>query len=111
MRGDRLWSQSLLQSWTRSALTGDNGKLIPIPGFQVWMDLSRPQSRGYLRLRSADPADAPSTVFNHMQCRQDMRDMIDGIRLTRTLVSQPALAKYRRGKLTPDRMRKRQRHS
>lgn len=78
-----------------------NGKLIPIPGFQVWMDLSRPQSRGYVRLRSADPADAPSIVFNHMQSRQDMRDMIDGIRLTRTLVSQSALAKYRRDELTP----------
>jgi choline dehydrogenase len=78
-----------------------NGKLIPIPGFQVWMDLSRPQSRGYVRLRSADPADAPSIVFNHMQSRQDMRDMIDGIRLTRTLVSQSTLAKYRRDELTP----------
>ena len=81
-----------------------NGKLIPIPGFQVWMDLSRPQSRGYVRLRSADPADAPSIVFNHMQSRQDMRDMIDGIRLTRILVSQSALAKYRRDELTRDRM-------
>ncbi len=78
-----------------------NGKLIPIPGFQVWMDLSRPESRGSVRLGSADPADAPSIVFNHMQSRQDMQDMIDGIRLTRTLVSQSALAKYRRAELTP----------
>ena len=23
-----------------------NGKLIPVPGFQFWMDLSRPHSRG-----------------------------------------------------------------
>jgi choline dehydrogenase len=78
-----------------------NGKLIPIPGFQVWMDLSRPDSRGFVTLRSANPADAPSIVFNHMQSRQDMQDMIDGIRLTRTLVSQSALAKYRREELTP----------
>jgi choline dehydrogenase len=78
-----------------------NGKLIPIPGFQVWMDLSRPESRGYVRLRSADPADAPAIVFNHMQSRQDMRDMIDGIRLTRTLVSQSAWDEYRREELAP----------
>ena len=78
-----------------------NGKLIPIPGFQVWMDLSRPESRGFVRLRSANPADAPSIVFNHMQSRQDMQDMIDGIRLTRTLVSQSAWDEYRREELTP----------
>jgi choline dehydrogenase len=78
-----------------------NGKLIPIPGFQVWMDLSRPESRGYVKLRSADPADPPSIVFNHMASRQDMTDMIDGIRLTRTLVRQPACAKYRREELAP----------
>ena len=78
-----------------------NGKLIPIPGFQVWMDLSRPQSRGFVRLRSANPTDAPSIVFNHMQSRQDMQDMIDGIRLTRTLVSQSAWDEYRREELTP----------
>ena len=78
-----------------------NGKLIPIPGFQVWMDLSRPESRGFVRLRSADPADAPLIVFNHMESRQDMRDMIDGIRLTRTLVSQSAWDEYRREELAP----------
>ena len=78
-----------------------NGKLIPIPGFQVWMDLSRPESRGVVSLRSADPADAPSIVFNHMESRQDMTDMIDGIRLTRTLVSQSVWDKFRREELAP----------
>ena len=65
------------------------------------MDLSRPESRGFVRLRSADPADAPSIVFNHMESRQDMQDMIDGIRLTRTLVSQSAWDEYRREELAP----------
>ena len=55
----------------------------------------------FVRLRSANPADAPWIVFNHMQSRQDMQDMIEGIGLTRTLVSQSALAKYRREELTP----------
>ncbi len=42
-----------------------NGKLVPVPGFQLWMDLSRPLSRGRVSLRSASPVDAPSIVFNH----------------------------------------------
>jgi hypothetical protein len=55
-----------------------NGKLIPIPGFQFWMDLSRPESRGFIKLRSTNAADAPLTVFNHLESRQDMQDMIAG---------------------------------
>ncbi len=58
-----------------------NGKLVAIPGFQFWMDLSRPQSRGQVKLRSANPADAPSIVFNHLSTAQDVKDIIDGIRM------------------------------
>jgi choline dehydrogenase len=78
------------------------GKLVPIPGFQFWMDLSRPESRGAVTLRSADPSDHPSVVFNHLQARQDMKDLIDGIRLARTrLVRQPAWEKFRGEELSP----------
>jgi choline dehydrogenase-like flavoprotein len=39
-----------------------NGRLVPVPGFQFWMDLSRPHSRGCVTLRSADPAAPPHGV-------------------------------------------------
>jgi choline dehydrogenase len=79
----------------------DNGKVIPIPGFQFWMDLSRPESRGAVTLRSADPAGHPSIVFNHLESRQDVQDMIDGVRLTRTLVRQQAWDRYRGVEISP----------
>ncbi len=79
-----------------------NGKLVPVPGFQFWMDLSRPLSRGTVTLRSADPADQPSIVFNHLHDRQDITDLIDGVRLLRhTLVRQPAWAAFRARELSP----------
>lgn len=78
-----------------------NGRLIAIPGFQFWLDLSRPQSRGQVSLRSADPSAAPHIVFNHMSTRQDRRDMIDGIRLARDLISQPAWDGIRGEELSP----------
>jgi len=81
-----------------------NGKLIAIPGFQFWMDLSRPQSRGEVKLRSANPADAPSIVFNHLQAPQDLQDMIDGIRLARELIRQSAWDRYRGEELAPGAM-------
>jgi choline dehydrogenase len=78
-----------------------NGKLVPIPGFQFWMDLSRPRSRGRVTLRSADPADPPLIVFNHLAEREDLKDLADGVRLIRRIVGQPAWEPYRREELTP----------
>jgi choline dehydrogenase len=78
-----------------------NGKLEPIPGFQLWMDLSRPESRGTVKLRSANPAESPSIIFNHLESRQDMQDMIDGVRLARTLIRQPALDRFNGQELNP----------
>jgi choline dehydrogenase len=78
------------------------GKLVPVPGFQFWMDLSRPVSRGAVTLRSADPARHPSIVFNHLQDRQDLQDLIDGVRLVReTLIRQPAWQRFRATELSP----------
>jgi choline dehydrogenase len=78
-----------------------NGRLVPVPGFQVWVDLSRPESRGYVRLRSADPEAAPLTVFNTYQERQDLVDMVAAVRQTREIVAQPSLARYCRAELSP----------
>jgi choline dehydrogenase len=78
-----------------------NGKLVPVPGFQFWMDLSRPHSRGQVTLRSADPAAAPSIVFHHLSDRRDLADLVAGIRLIRDVVAQPAWTKYNRGEITP----------
>jgi choline dehydrogenase len=77
------------------------GRLVPVPGFQFWMDLSRPQSRGAVTLQSADPADPPSIVFGHLAARQDIRDLAAGIRLARELVRQPAWQSYQREELSP----------
>jgi choline dehydrogenase len=78
-----------------------NGKLVAIPGFQFWMDVCRPESRGAVRLASADPAAAPSIVFNHLASRNDLRDLIDGVRLARELIAQPAWDRFRGEELSP----------
>jgi choline dehydrogenase len=77
------------------------GRVVPVPGFQFWVDLSRPRSRGFVRLRSADPDDAPLTVFNTYSHREDLDDMVRAVRQARELVAQPSLAKYCRAELNP----------
>lgn len=76
-------------------------KLVPVPGFQFWMDLSRPESRGTVRLTSADPDAPPLTVFNTYSEPQDLRDLVAAVRQARELVAQPALAKFAKGELNP----------
>jgi choline dehydrogenase len=40
-------------------------------GFTIWTALLRPFSRGYLKLRSADPAEGPSIHLNVLEERED----------------------------------------
>jgi choline dehydrogenase len=83
----------------RRALKG--GKVVAVPGFQFWMDLSRPESRGSVTLRSSDPAQHPSIVFNHLAARQDIVDLIDAIRLARRMIQQAAWESYQAEEIVP----------
>jgi len=83
----------------RRAVRG--GKVVAVPGFQFWMDLSRPESRGAVTLRSPDRAEHPSIVFNHLAAKQDIVDLIDAIRLARRMTRQPAWEGYRAEEVVP----------
>jgi choline dehydrogenase-like flavoprotein len=61
----------------------------------------RPTSRGTIRLRSADPAHAPAIAPNYLSTEDDRRVAADGIRVTRRLMAQPALAAYRPQEVLP----------
>lgn len=76
-------------------------RLVPVPGFQFWMDLSRPRSRGSVRLRSADPAAPPLTVFRTYSDREDLADMVSAVKQARDLIARPSLARYARAELNP----------
>lgn len=76
-------------------------KLKVYPGFQMWIDLSRPTSRGHVRLRTANPADKPEIVFNHLQTNEDQMDMIRSVRLARDLFAQRAFDGIRQAEVTP----------
>jgi choline dehydrogenase len=69
--------------------------------FQVHIDLMRPKSLGAVKIRSADPAAAPSICFNYLSDSQDRADLRASVRLTREILSQPALARYRGRELNP----------
>ena len=53
-----------------------------------------PTSRGSVRIKSADFAQAPAIAPNYLSTEADRRVAADSLRLTRKIVAQPALARY-----------------
>ena len=60
-----------------------------------------PSSRGQVRIRSADPSDAPSIRANYLSTDADRRVAAQSLRVTRGIVAQPALARYRPVEVKP----------
>ncbi len=61
----------------------------------------RPTSRGTVRPRSAEPADAPMIAPNYLSTEADRHVAADAIRATRRLMAQPALAPFRPEEVLP----------
>ena len=77
----------------RAAFAGD--------GFQVHVGPNKPSSRGRVAVTSADPTASPSILFNYLQHEQDRQDWRDCIRLTREVLQQPSLSKFRGNEIQP----------
>ncbi len=70
-------------------------------GFQAHISQMRPESRGHIRLRSANPREHPSIVFNHLATENDRQEFRDGVAITRELLAQPAFDPYRGPEVAP----------
>jgi choline dehydrogenase-like flavoprotein len=64
------------------------------PAFTASVANVQPTSRGHIRLKSPDPAAAPAIQPNYLSTDEDRRVAVDSIRVTRRIVSQPALKAY-----------------
>jgi choline dehydrogenase len=54
----------------------------------------QPTSRGTVKIRSNNFADAPAIAPNYLSTEADRKVAADSLRLTRAIVAQPALARY-----------------
>jgi choline dehydrogenase-like flavoprotein len=64
------------------------------PAFTASVCNLQPQSRGSIRLRSADPADKPVIQPNYLSADADRQVAADSIRVARAIVAQPALQAF-----------------
>jgi choline dehydrogenase len=70
------------------------GDLHPFPGVTGNCVLLRPESRGYVRIKSADPRQAPAINPNYLATRKDCETITAGVSAMRRIFQAPALAKY-----------------
>lgn len=73
----------------------------PWPGFMFSACQCRPDSRGTITLRSADPDDKPVIRANYLEAAHDQRLMVEGVKYARRLAAQAPLAALIEAELTP----------
>ncbi len=73
---------------------GVQGKLEDEPGMTVASWQQRPESRGYVRIASADPFAPPVIQTNYLAVESDRRVMVAGMRLARSLLQSKPLEPY-----------------
>ena len=73
---------------------GVQGQLEDEPGMTVASWQQRPESRGYVRIRSADPFAPPIIQTNYLVEDLDRRVVVAGMKLARRLLASAPLAPY-----------------
>ena len=69
-------------------------KLHAWPGFLTSVCQLRPESRGFVRIKSADPAQAPAIQPRYITAQADRDCMVAGMKLLRRMMGQPAIMRY-----------------
>jgi choline dehydrogenase len=91
-----------LQFHTVLAIMEDHGKTsVGKDGFTFHVCQLRPESRGKVGLRSADPTDDPTIFANYLATEEDRRALREGVRIGRDVAAQSALDPYRGSEHAP----------
>ena len=80
---------------------GFSSFVLKIPFFQVHVGSMRATSRGYVKLRTANPYDHPLIDPNYLATEEDRVELRESVRLTREIFGQKAFDPFRGKELQP----------
>uniref|UniRef100_UPI003F497E9A choline dehydrogenase n=1 Tax=Ensifer adhaerens TaxID=106592 RepID=UPI003F497E9A len=83
------------------SISHSNFKPHPQEAFQVHCTVETSYSRGVLRLRSANPAEAPLMQFNYLSDERDMQTFREGVGLVRELIASRPFDAFRGAEIEP----------
>jgi choline dehydrogenase len=91
-----------LQMHFFNAPFSDHGRtILKRHAFGLHMCALRPESRGFIALKSTNPNDAPLIQPNSLAAESDLRTLREGVKIARRIVAQPAFEAYRGEELSP----------
>ena len=91
-----------LQMHLFNAPFSDHGrKQLRMHAFGLHMCALRPESRGFVALKSADANDAALIQPNYLSAPNDLRTLREAVKIARRVVAQPAFDAYRGEELSP----------
>jgi len=64
------------------------------PGFMTSVCQLRPESRGFVRIKSSDPSVPPAIQPRYLSSRADCDCVVDGMKLMRRVMDQPVMRRY-----------------
>ncbi|MGA7328863.1 MAG: choline dehydrogenase [Rhodomicrobium sp.] len=83
-------------------LYADHGRvMIYRHGFMAYYNMQRPESRGEITLKSADPLAHPAIQPNYLESEADLRTLREGFKITREVFRQKAFDPYRGEEFLP----------
>ncbi len=83
-------------------LYADHGrKIIYRHGYMAYYNLQRPEARGEITLKSADPLAHPAIQPNYLQTEADLRTLREGFKIGRSVFRQQAFDPYRGEEFLP----------
>ncbi|HMA98080.1 MAG TPA: choline dehydrogenase [Wenzhouxiangella sp.] len=84
------------------ALLDDHGRnRLPGDGYTLHACPLRPASRGRIGLHSSDPSQAPAIHPNYLSDPEDLEMMLECVRLSREILTQPAFKPFRGHEIFP----------
>lgn len=78
-----------------------DGRLQLLPGITVFISNLRPKSVGRVGLSSRDAAAQPLIQNKYLSAPEDLRELVEAVRVVRCLMAQPALADWVGAELQP----------
>ncbi|WP_246327157.1 GMC oxidoreductase [Burkholderia guangdongensis] len=84
-----------------AAMRYDGDKPFKGHGFMVLTGPNKPKSRGHVHAKSADPHVHPDIRFNYLAREEDREGFRRCVRLTREIIGQPAMDRFRDVELAP----------
>ncbi|HEU4566873.1 MAG TPA: choline dehydrogenase [Marmoricola sp.] len=70
-------------------------------GYQVHVGPMYADTRGHVKIRSTDPREHPSLLFNYLSTPTDRKEWVEALRVSRLILNQPAFEPFNAGELSP----------